>query len=75
MKWSQGLCVSILLDGFYSFSPRPRLNPRPDQDFPAAPVDPAFAPSVLAADWGLPPEAARSDSATKRTPPAFTAES
>jgi hypothetical protein len=28
MKWSQGLCVSILLDGFCSFSPRPRLDPR-----------------------------------------------
>jgi hypothetical protein len=25
MKWSQGLCASILLDGFYSFSPRPSL--------------------------------------------------
>jgi hypothetical protein len=35
MKWSQGLCVSILLDGFYSFSPRPKFDPRPDQDFPA----------------------------------------
>jgi hypothetical protein len=28
MKWSQGLCAAILLDGFYAFSPRMRANPR-----------------------------------------------
>jgi hypothetical protein len=61
MKWSQGLCASILLDGFYSFSPRRKLDPRLGQDFPGAPVGPAFAPNALAADWGLPPEAGRTD--------------
>src|SRR4029078_9819716 len=71
MKWSQGLCASILLDGFYSFSPRPRLDPRRGQDFPAAPVGPVFAPNGFAADWGLPP---RLGAATPRASPQFTSE-
>jgi len=42
MKWSQGLCAAILLDGFYAFSPRAKLKPRQDQDSPDVPSDPSF---------------------------------
>jgi hypothetical protein len=73
MKWSQGLCAAILLDGFYLFSPRMRAKPRQDWDFPDVPSDPSSFSNALAPDWGLPSEAGRSDGATKRQPPAFTA--
>jgi hypothetical protein len=59
MKWSQGLCASILIDGFYPISPGARRNPRGNRDFPGVPVDPASTPNSLAADWGLSPEAGR----------------
>jgi len=61
MKWSQGLCAAILLDGIYAFSPAARSNQRMDRDLPRSPVDPAFTPNALAADWGLPPGAGRTD--------------
>ena len=71
MKWSQGLCASILLDGFYSFSPRPRLDPRRGQIF-------ALRRSVLSSRrTRLPPIGAslpRLGAATPRASPQFTSE-
>lgn len=60
MKWSQGLCAAILIDGLYPVSLVARLNPRKTQDFPGAAPDPASTPNALAPDWGLAPEAGRS---------------
>ena len=68
MKWSQGLCAAILLDGFYAFSPRMRAKPRQDRDFPDVPSDPSFFSNAVAPDWGLPPEPGSRDGAAKRTP-------
>jgi hypothetical protein len=52
VKWSQAICASILIDGLYSIPVRP--NPRRKRDFPVLPVDPAYTPNALAADWGVP---------------------
>jgi hypothetical protein len=57
MKWSQGLCSAILLDGFYFFSPPAGANPRKNRAFPGASREGAATPNALAADWGLAPEA------------------
>jgi hypothetical protein len=53
MKWSQALCASILVDGL-CYAPEVRSNPRPDQDFPGVPADPASKPNALAVDFGAP---------------------
>jgi hypothetical protein len=66
MKWSQGLCAAILLDGFYAFSPRMGAKPRQDRDFPDVPSNPSLFSNALAPDWGLPPEPGRSNGAAKR---------
>jgi hypothetical protein len=58
MKWSQALCASILVDGL-CYAPEVRPNPRPEQDFPGVPADPAFTPNALAADFGPPQSAGR----------------
>jgi hypothetical protein len=55
MKWSQGLCASILVDALYFHSPVAGANP--DRDFPAPSADPAFRPNAFAADCQLAPEA------------------
>ncbi len=59
MKWSQGLCASILIDGLY-FPPVAGPNPRWQRDFPGATPDPTATPNALAPDWRLAPEAGRS---------------
>ena len=56
MKWSQGLCAAILIDGLYSPAPVARPNPLWERDFPGATSDPASTPNALAPDWGLAPE-------------------
>jgi hypothetical protein len=56
MKWSQGLCASILVDALYFHAPAATANPRMGRDFPVSP-DPAFRPNAFAADWQLAPEA------------------
>jgi hypothetical protein len=65
MKWSQGLCAAILLDGFYSFTPKARPKPRQDRDLPDVPSDPSFFANALAPDWDLPAEASRGAAAAK----------
>ena len=61
MKWSQGLCAAILLDGFYAFSPRAKLRPRQDQESPDGSPDALRFSNALAPDWGLPSAAAGDD--------------
>jgi hypothetical protein len=81
MKWSQGLCAAILIDGLFPVSPIAKANPRRDGAFPGAPLEPASAPNALAADWGLSPER-RTPALNlalyrvmKRRPPGFTSDS
>ena len=74
MKWSQGLCASILMEEFF-FSSSRAPKPQPDQDFPGVVVDPVFNSNVLAADWGLPAEVGRSVATSKRQLPTIRAES
>jgi hypothetical protein len=50
MKWSQGLCASILIDGLYSHPPVAGSNTRWQREFPAEPTQ---APNALAPDWRL----------------------
>ncbi len=57
MKWSQGLCASILVDALYFDAPAATANPRMERDFPPSPANPASRPNALAADWRLSPEA------------------
>jgi hypothetical protein len=57
MKWSQGLCASILIDGLYFHPPVAGSNPRWNEDFSGA--NPASPPNALAPDWRLSPEAGR----------------
>jgi hypothetical protein len=74
MKWPLGLCASILMEEFFFPSlraPKPRL----DRNFPGVAADPAFTSNALAANWGLFPEAAGGDDATKLQAFAFAAES
>lgn len=59
MKWSQAICASILVDEFYLLSLNARSNPRSGRDVPRLPVEPAFRPNLFTADWGLPPNPAR----------------
>jgi hypothetical protein len=56
MKWSQAICASILVDGFYSVSPDDRFDRRLDWGVPLAPSAPVFRPNLFTADWGLPPK-------------------
>jgi hypothetical protein len=63
MKWSQGLCASILVDGL-CYAPEVRSNPRPDQDFPGVPADPASTPNALAVGFRGPPKS-RPDPASR----------
>jgi hypothetical protein len=56
MKWSQGLCASILMDGLYAFSPPARSHPQLDRDFSGFLGHPAFTSNALAADWRLSPQ-------------------
>jgi hypothetical protein len=56
MKWSQAICASILVDEFYLLSPHTRSKPRSGRDDLSVPLEPAFRPSLLTADWGLPPK-------------------
>lgn len=69
MKWSQGLCAAILLDGFYAFSPRMRAKPRQDRDFPDVPSDPSFFSNA----WGFPQNPA-AGMAPRSARPQFTSE-
>ena len=64
MKWSQGVCASILIDGLYPLSPPARSHPRLDQDFPGSPGELAFTPNALAADWRLSPQAGKPSAST-----------
>jgi hypothetical protein len=82
MKWSQGLCAAILIDGLYPVSPLARLNPRLRQNFPDVPVKPASTPNALAPDWRLSPPAGRTSvldmarfGVLKGRPPGCTLES
>src|SRR6476661_52465 len=59
MKWSQAICASILVDEFYLLSLNARSNPRSGRDVPRLPAEPAFRPNLFTADWGLPPNPAR----------------
>ena len=59
MKWSQAICASILVDEFYLLSLNARSNPRSGRDVPRLPVEPALRPNLFTADWGLPPNPAR----------------
>jgi hypothetical protein len=59
MKWSEAICASILVDEFYLLSLNARSNPRSGRDVPRLPVEPAFRPNLFTADWGLPPNPAR----------------
>jgi hypothetical protein len=74
MKWSQGLCASILMEEFFFPSPR-AARPRLDRELPGVAADPAFTANALAVDWGLPAEASRSETTTGPQPSAFTADS
>jgi hypothetical protein len=51
MKWSQAICASILVDGFYTTSPR--HNERMDW---GVPLGGEYKPNLLTPDWGLPPK-------------------
>ena len=66
MKWSQGLCASILVEEFFFPSPR-AARPRLDRELPGVAADPAFTANALAVDWDLPSELDR-DAATKSQP-------
>jgi len=59
MKWSEAICASILVDEFYLLSLNARSNPRSGRDVPRLPAEPAFRPNLFTADWGLPPNPAR----------------
>ena len=59
MKWSQAICASILVDEVYLLSLNARFNPRSGRDVPRLPAEPAFRPNLFTADWGLPPNPAR----------------
>ena len=56
MKWSQVICASILVEGFYSVSPDDRCDRRLDWGGPLVPSAPVFRPNLFTADWGLPPK-------------------
>lgn len=56
MKWSQAICASILVEGFYSVSPDDRFDRRLDWGVPLVPSAPVFRPNLFTADWGLPPK-------------------
>jgi hypothetical protein len=82
MKWSQGLCTAIFLDGIYAFSPTAKPNPRMDRDFSRSPSGRAATANAFAADWGLAPEAgaaqlldAAGQGVLKRRPANLTLES
>ena len=51
MKWSQAICASILVDGFYATSPR--YNEQVDW---GVPLGRGYRPNLLTPDWGLPPK-------------------
>ena len=52
MKWSQGLCASILIDGLYFHPPVAGSNPRWNEDFSGT-TEPTARPNALAPDWRL----------------------
>jgi hypothetical protein len=49
MKWSQAICVSILVDGLY---PAPGLKPRLGRGLSATALAPTPPHNLLAPNWG-----------------------
>ena len=65
MKWSQGLCAAILIDGLYFPQPA-RVNPRWERDFPTP--DPAATPNALKPDWSPLPAVGKQGPIRRRLP-------
>jgi hypothetical protein len=59
MKWSQGLCTAILIEGLRGVAPPAGSQAGLDGDFLGFAVDPASRPNALAADWRPSPPAGR----------------